>query len=471
MYFPATNPVNQKIYSNPIPEKMNLSQKNEQLTLAQKVGGLLILLSGLLVVIKIFGIVPDFDLVKNKWSFHDNWPFIFLIGAFLYSYPKIIRNLKRFFVTPLVILGTLLLITSTVSAQDYKEQVEALKQSFAEKSIDPVKSFISPQLAFYTYPAGATQQILSQVFSNLPKLNAMEIIESKSGEAQVRYNFTGLGERNSSIQFDEQGQITKIDLIDNLLEEQAKAQAALAEQVQQPDPGDLGKKFSPEKVAFSSADGLTISGDLYEVDPTKPIILLCHSGGANKYEYADIAPKLNAQGFNALAIDQRSGGDFAGHQNETFERAKSKNLGTEFADAQKDIEAAIAYLANKYGKKVTLWGSSYSAALSLYIVQNNSDLNGMILFSPGDYLAAEKGTLKGAMISVDVPFLMTSTKEEAEDITNVLLHGVNLSDDQAQHVPSFEGYHGVRALWEGQQGSEEYWEEVNTFLTKLHPNH
>jgi dienelactone hydrolase len=450
---------------------MNLSQKNKQLTLAQKVGGLLILISGLLVVIKISGIIPDFDLVENKWSFHDNWPFIFLIGAFLYSYPKIIRNLKRIFVTPLTVLFAFLLITPTVFAQDYKEQVEAFKQSFVEKSIDPVKSFISPKLAFYTYPAGATQQILSQVFSNLPKLNSLQIINSNMGEAQVRYNFTGLGERNSSIQFDGEGQITKIELIDNLLEEQAKAQAALAEQVQQPNPGDLAKKFSPEKIEFSSTDGLPITGDLYEVDPSKPIILLCHSGGGNKYEYADIAPKLNAQGFNALAIDQRSGGDFAGHKNETFERAKSKDLGTEFADAQKDIEAAIEFLVNRYDKKVTLWGSSYSAALSLFIVQNNSDLNGMILFSPGDYLAAEKGTLKGAMISVDVPFLMTSTKEEAEDIASILLHGVTLSDDQVHHIPSFEGYHGVRALWEGQQGSEEYWEEVNTFLTKLHPNH
>jgi dienelactone hydrolase len=448
---------------------MNLLQKLKQQTLVQKVGGLLILISGLLVIIKISGIIPDFDLVEDKWSFHDNWPFIFLIGAFLYCSPKIIRNLKRFFGTPLVVIGTLFLITPTVSAQNYEKQVEAFKQSFAERSIDPVTTFISPKLVFYTYPAGATQQILSQVFSNLPKLNSLKIISSNMGEAHVRYNFTMLGERNSSIQFDGQGQITKIELIDNLLEEQAKAQAALADQVQQPNPGDLAKKFSPEKIDFSSSDGLTITGNLYEIDPVAPVILLSHSGGSNKYEYADIAPKLNAKGFNALAIDQRSGGTFAGQENETFKRAESEGIGTAFADAQQDIDAAIDYLADKYNKQVTLWGSSYSAALSLFIVQQNHNLNGLILFSPGDYLAEVKGSLKGELTSIDIPFLMTSTQDEAEEITNVLLHEVELSESQTQYTPSFEGYHGVRALWEGQEGSTEYWKEVWKILSVIYP--
>lgn len=58
----------------------------------------------------------------------------------------------------------------------------------------------------------------------------------------------------------------------------------------------------------------------------------------------------------------------------------------------------------------------------------------------------EKGSLKGKLTSVDIPFLITSTQEEAEDITNILLHEVELSESQIQHIPSFEGFHGVRAL-------------------------
>lgn len=178
----------------------------------------------------------------------------------------------------------------------------------------------------------------------------------------------------------------------------------------------------------------------------------------------DYTKQVNAKGFSALAIDQRSGGTFAGQENETFKRAESEGLDTEFVDAQQDIEAAIDFFANKYGKNVTIWGSSYSAALSLYIVENSENLNGMILFSPGDYLAEEKGSLKGELTSVDIPFLITPTQEEAVEITNVLLHGVELSESQIQHTPLFEGFHGVRALWKGQKGADEYWKAVDHFL-------
>lgn len=397
-------------------------------------------------------------------------------GAIVFYAIIICMKKKDWLVSKSAIVLTMSLLfglSTDLHAQEvnYTKQVEAFKQSFAEKNPDPIKPFLSPELAFYSYPTGATSQILSQVVANLPTLNTIEITESKPGEITVQYSFTALGERESKIRFDETGNITKIELIDNLLEEQAKAQAALANQVQEPTPGELGEKYRPKKVVFPSRDGLTITGDLYEIDPAKPIILLCHSGGRNKYEYADIAPKLNAKGFNALAIDQRSGGAFAGHPNETFQEAKSKGLGTAFVDAEQDIEAAIEFLANKYDKKVTLWGSSYSAALSLFIVQKSNHLNGMMLFSPGDYLAGEKGSLKGRLASLDIPFLMTSTRQEAEEITTVLLEGLSMADDQIQHIPSFEGYHGSSALWEGQNGAGEYWKAVDDFLAKLYPDY
>jgi len=453
---------------------MNLLKKLEPTTLAQTMGSLLIIGSGIIVVIKLSGIAVDVDQIKHNWSFYNNWSsYFFLAGAFLYCSPKIIRKLKKRksnSATPLIILFALLLITPSASAQDYTKQVDALAESFNTQSIESVRAYLSTDLQFGLIPATNSPAILSNMVTNFPRLNSLEIIESKEGEAIVKYNFVQLGENGSSILFDEEGKITKIEYLEEIVLQQIRAQQRLQNSVQQPTPGELGSKYSPQKIQFKAKDGLTITGNLYEVDPTAPIILLSHSGGSNKYEYADIAPKLNAKGFNALAIDQRSGGIFVGQENETFKKAESEGLGTEFVDAQHDIEAAIDFLAHKYDKKVTLWGSSYSAALSLFIVQDNENLNGMILFSPGDYLAQEKGSLKGTLTSVDVPFLITSTQDEAEDITNILLHEVELSEFQIQHIPSFEGFHGVRALWEGQAGSEEYWEEVWKILLFIYPD-
>lgn len=368
---------------------------------------------------------------------------------------------------PIFVIG---LFNNTTQAQDYNAQVDAIKNSFETKSIEPIRPYVSSELSFRAYPAAVTPQILAQVFTNLPKLSSIEIKNSQEGEAEIKYEFLGLGVRESKLFFDKEGKITKIELIDNLLREQEEAQAAAANMVQAPSPGQLGEKYQPQKVQFPSKDGLMITGNLYEVDSSKPVILLAHSGGGNKFEYADIAPKLNDKGFNALAIDQRSGGTFVGQENETFTLAKSKGLDTEFPDAEQDIEAAIAYLANKYDKKITLWGSSYSAALSLFIVQKGTEhLNGMILFSPGDYLAPVKGSLEGRLTKIEIPFLITSTQQEAKIIGEVLLKGADLSDSQVQHIPSFAGFHGSVALWEGQEGAEEYWEQVWNMLEIIYP--
>ena len=363
------------------------------------------------------------------------------------------------------------LYASFVQAQNYSKQVDAFEKGFETKNTDAIKEYISPELSFRAFPAAVTPQILTQVFNNLPKLRGIEIVENAPGEVLLSYDFAPpLGTRESKMMFDGDGKITAIELIDNLLKQQEEAQAAAANRVQTPTPGELGEKYTPQKIQFPSGDGLIITGNLYEVDPSGPVILLAHSGGGNKYEYADIAPKLNAQGFNALAIDQRSGGAFAGQENETFNLAQSKGLQTEFTDAEQDIEAAIDYLSEKYNKKVTLWASSYSAALSLFIIQKDTKkLNGIILFSPGDYLAGAKGTLEGKLTSIDIPFLMTSAQQEAEVISEILLKGAKLSGSQIHHRPTVEGVHGVAALWEGQAGAEEYWEQAWNILSIIYP--
>ena len=355
---------------------------------------------------------------------------------------------------------------SAMAQTDYTAQVNALKKSFAEKKPDAIKPYVSDKLAFASYPAGASLQILGQVFMSLPALNSLEILSQKKGEAEVRYDFTALGKRTSKILFDETGKLTKLFLVDNLLKEQAAAQAAAAAQKQGPTPGELSKKYLAQKVEITAKDGLLVTGALYEIDESKPVILLCHQAGYNKYEYADIAPKLNEMGFNVMAIDQRSGGTFASKDNETFNLAKSKGLPTEFLDAQQDMEAAIDYLSKKFDQKVILWGSSYSSSLTLFIAEKNKKVSAAISFSPGDYFGEAKTSLANVFPKLKIPFLVTSSKQEAEALSG-LLEGVKLTKDQSQFIPEGAGYHGSRALWEGQQGGEEYWTALTAFLSDL----
>lgn len=304
------------------------------------------------------------------------------------------------------------------------------------------------------------------MFNNLPVLNSLEILSQKNGEAEVQYDFTALGKRTSKILFDETGKLTKLFLVDNLLKEQAEAQAAAAAQKQGPTLGELSKKYPAQKVQLEAKDGLMITGALYEIGENEPVILLCHQAGYNKYEYADIAPKLNEMGFNVMAIDQRSGGTFAGKDNETFSLAKSKGLSTEFVDAQQDMEAAIDFLSKKFDQKVILWGSSYSSSLTLFISEKNKKVRAALAFSPGDYFGDAKTSLANVFPELKIPFLVTSSKQEAEVLSG-LLEGVKLKKNQTQFIPEGTGYHGSRALWEGQEGGGEYWNAVNAFLANF----
>ena len=77
---------------------------------------------------------------------------------------------------------------------------------------------------------------------------------------------------------------------------------------------------APVEVQFNTDDGITVFGDLYASIEGKsaPIILLFHqAGGDARGEYTGIAYRLLENGYNILAIDQRSGGNRFGGVNRT----------------------------------------------------------------------------------------------------------------------------------------------------------
>jgi hypothetical protein len=65
---------------------------------------------------------------------------------------------------------------------------------------------------------------------------------------------------------------------------------------------------SPKEVKLTTSDQLTIYGDLYETDSSRPLIILVHQGDGNaRGEYAPIADR-GAHGSSTLVSD-RAGGD------------------------------------------------------------------------------------------------------------------------------------------------------------------
>ena len=230
--------------------------------------------------------------------------------------------------------------------------------------------------------------------------------------------------------------------------------------------------FTAETITFPSNDGLLITADLYIAhEKAAPFILLFHQAGFSRGEYLDIAPVLNDLGFNAMAIDQRSGKEVNGIINETARKAWEKNIRDTYLDALPDLLAALGYVKEHLAEgKIILWGSSYSASLVLKIAGDfPQKVTGILAFSPGEYferLGESANFISESARNIKIPVFITSARKEKNRWWSIF--EIIPSEKKEFFLPSSEGIHGSRALWESTKEHEEYWTAVKKFLQKFH---
>jgi dienelactone hydrolase len=219
-----------------------------------------------------------------------------------------------------------------------------------------------------------------------------------------------------------------------------------------------------EPVSFATSDGITVYGDYYAgPEATSPVILAFHQADFNRLEYREIAPRLVKEGFAVLAIDQRSGGNYGGVDNETAKHAKGLWV---YTDVLPDLEAALAWAkANHPKSRIIAWGSSYSASLAIVLAAKHKDVAGVLAFSPGEYFDG-KPSVRAEAKKITVPVFITSRSDREKVIARLILESV-ASKDKTQFVPEAMGVHGSSALLQPQGKADEYWKAVDAFLAKF----
>ncbi len=223
-----------------------------------------------------------------------------------------------------------------------------------------------------------------------------------------------------------------------------------------------------EAVKFAGADKVTVFGTYSGTgDKTKPIALLFHMAGSNAGEYAPIAPKLNALGFNALAIDQRSGGTKFGRDNLTV-KVLGRSAG--YLQALTDLEAALAWARTSgHTGKIVVCGSSYSAALAFVLAaQHPGEIAGLMAFSPGEYLVGKTTVRDAAAKLKDVSVFVTSASNRDEiAAASAIVEAV--PGTAKTLLVAKQAPHGASALRAdaNRAGNAEVWAAVERFLTGL----
>jgi alpha-beta hydrolase superfamily lysophospholipase len=233
--------------------------------------------------------------------------------------------------------------------------------------------------------------------------------------------------------------------------------------------GLLAGAAGAEPVTLTAADGVKVYGEFWPAaNPKAPLILAFHQAGSSRAEYAPIAPRLNKMGFSVLAIDQRSGGDEFGGANQTV---AVLGQSTSYDAALPDLEAALAWGRTKaQGAPVLVWGSSYSAALVfLLAARHPADIQGLLAFSPGEYLGTP-GAVRKAAQSVRVPVFITQSSDKDEIAASRTIVGALAGTNKTLFVAK-QGVHGSATLRTDRNatGVEQNWAAVMAFLAKFNP--
>jgi len=219
------------------------------------------------------------------------------------------------------------------------------------------------------------------------------------------------------------------------------------------------------KVTFPSPDGLTITADLYMKDQDLPFILLFHQGNCSRGEYREIAPKLLNLNYNCLSVDLRSGGKVNFIENETFLDAGRKNISRTMLDAGTDVRAAIQYAGKFNDQPVVLFGSSYSASLSLMVANNNPRVKAVVAFSPGEFFQPSL-VVSEALAGFDKKAFIASTRAEYGYLGNMLSEIPEAQKTLFTPLKS-SGISGAKALWESSANHPEYWLALLMFFKEL----
>lgn len=230
------------------------------------------------------------------------------------------------------------------------------------------------------------------------------------------------------------------------------------------------------EVMITAPDGVVISAYWQSAEPKNlekandaaeaATVMLFHMAGSSATgEYSEIAPVLNAEGYNTLAVDLRSGGGRLGAPNKTANRLGDAQIG--YCQAYPDMVAALEWVKINAGQgPVIAMGSSYSAGLVIKLgSENQRDIAGVLAFSPASGTPMADCRPEPFLEKMHIPFAAFRPDREMaiESVT------AQAAAFRAQGVPYYEienGRHGSLMLRESQTGTnmDHAWAPVLEFL-------
>lgn len=218
------------------------------------------------------------------------------------------------------------------------------------------------------------------------------------------------------------------------------------------------RSFMSERVELKTQDGVQIIGDYYPAESSRGILLL-HMMPADRKSWTAFAAKLQAAGFQALAIDLRGHGESEGGPD-----GYKKFSDAEHQASQLDVEAGAEFLKSKGVTELHLAGASIGANLALKYLSERSEARSAILLSPGlDY----RGVLTAPALEKISPtqgIYLAAAEDDGYSRDTVAELSRKIIQDNRHMLKVFKsGGHGTRLF----EAHPEFMEELATWLERL----
>lgn len=144
----------------------------------------------------------------------------------------------------------------------------------------------------------------------------------------------------------------------------------------------------PEKISFTTSDGVNIVADFYK-SPESPnlnkTIVALHMMPADRASWRELAELAKADGFDFLAFDERGHGESTNSTDGRFLDYRSFNDADQ-RDKLKDLDAALEWLKlvrKTASENVLLVGASIGANLVLNYSALHPEITKTVALSPG----------------------------------------------------------------------------------------
>jgi dienelactone hydrolase len=226
-----------------------------------------------------------------------------------------------------------------------------------------------------------------------------------------------------------------------------------------------GQVIRKSKVSFPTSDNLIVTADHYISKKSNPYIILLHTEGSSRAEYDFIATRLLKLNYNCLAVDLRSGDRYEFTTNETAKRAKEMGLANGLYESAKDVKASIDYVKSLSDSSIILFGSSFSATLSIILAENDSLIDAVIAFSPGNFFSPESD-LKEIIPDYKKPLFAGFSVDEFPFVEEIFAE-TELNNLTVFKPINSNGIRTTKALLNSNAGSDEYWFALLVFFRNI----